>query len=732
MLSIKNKIKKINYRHYIACLITASFLLLTFLLFSNSFTRFIESMRDFGRSIALYIQEIFSFDWHIVPSVTAKSKVPMSPIFNLPTTWEEFCVRWNTYWNVFITKENLTNYLHLVGDILYYLSKYFLLFAVPIILIFVLTVKRYLSKQTNADNKDSKPLKIHKKLSKKIYKPIILWINDFILFIKENKVYKKLWLFIWLWNFNVLFILFEFLAYYFYFVCTFDTSSIYFQFYKLFCDLSKPLNFIPTIAWVFITYWILCVIRKKIGYSRLNHNERKNCGFINERPIVLMVCGTMGKRKTTIITDMALSQDVMFRDKAFKKILENDLKFPKFPWVNLEREIKKAMDSHEIYNLASIEIFISKFKRWFDFGLEYPEYSKCLRRQLNKRGYKYKNLCFDYDYKQYGLSYNDKLKITNLWEVLVTYAKLYFIYVIETSLIISNYSIRVDTILDDVGNFPLWNSDFFEKDSRLIDSFSRHSHIVDFDALRLGKKLIENNPQKDSFEFGVINLTEVGKERKNNLELKECKKVEDMANQKNDGFNDWLKMVRHSATVDMFPFVKVITDEQRPESWGADARDLCEIVHIKSADKFNLLMPFFTITEILYSFTFSKFERLYYQYRYIRSDNTLFMHLVKSVMARFDKYYKGIYNTFGCCTCCLQVEPGVQNGELCDKKYYLMSKKIYSKRFSTDCFSDFFTQKALKGNIGIADLQEFKSEKATFKELGSENSYFMNDLMNKK
>ena len=56
-------------------------------------------------------------------------------------------------------------------------------------------------------------------------------------------------------------------------------------------------------------------------------------------------------------------------------------------------------------------------------------------------------------------------------------------------------------------------------------------------------------------------------------------------NQKNDLFNSWLKMCRHSATVDNFPFIKVFTDEQRPESWGADSRDLCEIITILSASK---------------------------------------------------------------------------------------------------------------------------------------------------
>lgn len=61
-------------------------------------------------------------------------------------------------------------------------------------------------------------------------------------------------------------------------------------------------------------------------------------------------------------------------------------------------------------------------------------------------------------------------------------------------------------------------------------------------------------------------------------------------------------MVRHSATIGNYPFVKVITDEQRPESWGADARDLCEIVRINDKSDMKLAMPFFTIEEMLISF----------------------------------------------------------------------------------------------------------------------------------
>ena len=341
-------------------------------------------------------------------------------------------------------------------------------------------------------------------------------------------------------------------------------------------------------------------------------------------------------------------------------------------------------------------------------------------------------MVFDYDYQKYGLEYDDKLQVIDVWKAIENYSQLYFLYIIQSSLIISNYSVRTDNQLNDLGNFPLWDTDFFERDSKTIDMISRHSHIVDFDALRLGKKVLENNAKENSFDFGIIDLTEIGKERKNNLELKETKKNEDITNQKNDGFNDWLKMVRHSATIDNFPFVKVFTDEQRPESWGADARDLCEIVHIKETSDVRLAMPFFSFTELICDFVKNKFTNFYYKYRFNRGDNTLFMYLYKKFASMFYHFYKRTYNVFGYFVLDLQVESGTQDGILNDRQYYLMSKKIYSKRFSTDCFSDYFTEKTLKSKLGLNDLAEYETEKATFEELKQQNSYFINDLINKK
>lgn len=429
---------------------------------------------------------------------------------------------------------------------------------------------------------------------------------------------------------------------------------------------------------------------------------------------------------------MALSQEVMLRDKALDMLIQNDMKFQNFPWINFENAIKLAVSRHIVYNLATCRRYIHRLETFFYLSLSVTD-ARLLRRIKDhyKRffGIFYKNYLFGYDYKRYGFEYDDGLKVESIWKVLETYSQLYFVYVMSSSLIISNYSIRTDNVMTEVGNFPLWDTDFFHRDSKTIDDVSRHSHILDFDTLRLGLKVVEDNVNADNFEFGIINITEIGKERGNVLELADKIKKAETANQKNDLFNSWLKMVRHSATIDNFPFVRVITDEQRPESWGLDARALCEIVSIKNAGEFKLAMPFFTFGELLYDFIFGKFVNAYLKYRYNRGDNILMMYLLKNFTAVVTHYYTRIYNQFGYCPLDIQVESGTQDGAIIEKKYYLSSKKIYSKRFSTDCFSDFFAEKALRSRVGLDDLREYATEKADMDELSEQNSYFVRDLV---
>lgn len=710
MQEIKNYLNKLknDYRHYI-CLgfIVLSLALIPFC-FKYAHLRIAESLHDLADSCKYYISELFGFELSGTLSVNQFTSLPFELPFNLPRTWEEFASSFEGYWSMFFSKETFVLYLQKLLDILFYITK-ILMISVPLICIVVIANVLSKPKENNNYNIDSKPLKTWKRFERKCYLPSKAWTISFIDFVKENNYYVKILLFVWAYSFNFIAVAIEFLAYYLFFIASFKTVTLYTQFIKLLMDASVMINFIPTPIWVMFFCFIGHIIRKNIGYSRLEHMEYKDRGYINERPIVIMLNGTMGSKKTTMITDIALSQEIMFRDKAFELILQNDLMFPFFPFINLENELKKAINNHSVYNLATCRRFSSsKRKKW----LKHPS----------------KRNIFMYDYERYGITYYNELTEVDIWQMIENYCQLYFVYTIQSSLLISNYSIRTDNLFTDLGNFPLWNNELFRNDVRMQDAYSRHAHILDFDMLRLGKKLIKENEKANLFEFGVINITEIGKERQNTIELQGIKKNDVNANQKNDLFNSWLKMIRHSATIDNFPFVKVITDDQRPESWGADARDLAEIIFIDKVSSMNLAMPFFALEELICDIVINGFKKRYYNYRYTRGDNTLRMYLYHGFVGLVNKYYRNTYNRFGYFKLNTIIESGRQDGDKKESNYYLMTKKIYSKRFSTDAFSSFFNEKALRSKLGINDLEEFESIKATFEEMASMNSYFFNDL----
>ncbi len=726
-------LKELHPYHYICILITLIFVSLTVFFFSDCFIRIWESLRDLWTSILYYISDIFEFEWNISVTVNDYSSVEWTPIFGLPQTFDEFKVYWNSFWHLLFTKENLFAYLNVLSNVLRISSPLITLVILGVLLMY-LFFKRYLSTYNTDRNKDSKALQSCKRAADYTYIPIKRFIKSFVRFVNEVGKYKSLWIFIWLLNFNFIAILIEFFAFYFYFISSFDVLNIYKQVVKLFCDLSPMIAFVPGWMWVIAGLLLFDKFRKSMALAVLRHHEAMNCGFINERPIVMMICGTMGKKKTTMLSDIALLQNKMFREDALQLMIKNELKFPEFPWCNVEHFIRCAVEQHIVYNLVTLKDIIQTWKARFEYAEAHPKAARLYRKKLRRHyGWPFRhNLLFDYDYKRYGMYYDNGLKLESIWDVIESYCKEYLIYTSDGSYIVSNFSVRTDTVCSDLGNLPLYDDDFYSRTSFDVLTNSRYSKIINYNALRLGRKTNDSDPYKDSFEFGTIAITEIGKERKNNLQLQELKRKDEEANQKNDGFNDWLKMVRHSATVDYHPFVKVISDEQRPESWGADARDLCDIVHIRESSDERLAMSFFSLEELLYSFIFKKFVSLRNRYNHIRSDNTVPMWFFRKLTAKVEGYYTRIYNQFGYCRLDVDVERGTQDGKSDRKHYYLDNKRIYSDRFSTDCFSDFFEAKARRSDIGLADYPEYNTVKASFEELQLQESYFVEDLLRRK
>ena len=719
MKSFMNNVLSVlkNYRHVICILVTAIFVTLGVFVFNRSLWRIVESARNVGTSVAYWFMDMFDASDKVVATVTELPQPPpwhsstsTTEVF-LPESWQAFGEKWNAYWTAWADWYMFVDYLVFLLEVVLYSIT--ISFDVLLILLLLrLIFKKYLGKQNTKDDIESKSLKSFKVVSSYTYRPVKHFLIDLCLFIR-NSLYWKIWLVIWAAYAGVVSFALETVAFLFYFTTAFDVVSLYTYFYKIAYDLSTFFEVIPMFIRIIAAVIVYELVCRKIGYDGLYHRERCNRGFINERGVVTIVWGEMGVGKTALITDCMLSAEVQLRDDAYEVILETDMKFPKFTWATFERQLRQAIYFHVIYDVWSC-------RRWIRKKRALWEKSNC------------KESIFGYDYERYGLTYDDKLKLVNIWSALEDYACAYLIYTVQSSLIVANYSIRVDSLLCDLGNFPLWNCDFFKRDSRLLDSFSRHCKILDFDMLRLGRIMLKNNPNRNAYGFGVWGVTEFDKERKNTPELKDVKADADECNQRNDLFNVLLKMSRHACVIANRVFVKVFADLQRPESLGADCRELGEVTYIEEKSTIEPVLPFFSlyyIFEAIIDWVFQPFRSIYLEYRSNRSDNTLPLYLFKNLEAKLQHIKERTRNVFGSATLSLELQSGRMDGESKKRKWYRMPKKIYSRRYTTDCQQAIFERRAEYNYVGIDDLREYADDMANSEELIYQNSHMQVELL---
>lgn len=113
------------------------------------------------------------------------------------------------YWNLLFLKDNFLKYL---SSILLFLnnSLRFLIIILPVFLIFII-IKNNKKIINNDYNKDSNLLIKFKKLENIVLIPIKNWILNFYYFLKNNSYYLKIWLFLFLYSFNIIAIFIAFI-----------------------------------------------------------------------------------------------------------------------------------------------------------------------------------------------------------------------------------------------------------------------------------------------------------------------------------------------------------------------------------------------------------------------------------------------------------------------------------------------------------------------------------------
>ncbi len=729
MKKIFNVLKSIDYRYYICATITVAFILINAFVFPYTFPRLGEAFRDFGLSIGYYFAELFQLEHNISPSVTSLSKMPFTLSDKVPQTWEVFKEKFMLYWQTFADGQTVMDYFLSFRKGLLVFS-YVITFIIPVALVLFLGIRSSLNSQNNRYNEDTKPLKAFKKISDKTYRPIKAFLISLFTFVKEYRFrlptkkkpkkgeiivpkeisYIEIWTLIWILNFNLITIALELFAYYFYFVSTFDFLSLYTQVYKLLLDLSVIFKFVPVTVWVIVGLIIFDKIRKKRGYDNLWHNELMNRGFINERGVFSVSVAPMRGGKDKFMVDMALSREVMYRDKALEIMRKCDLKFPYFPWINFELSFMSAISKHSVYNLVTTRRFVhSKMSKFY--------------KHHRKRD------IFFYDFNRYSLEYDNAKYIETLEDVLLDYAQAFFIYMVRTSLIFSNCSIRVDSQLQSIGNFAIWDDDFFRVRSQDVNYISRFCKIMNWDFFRICRKL--GSVPDFAFEFGIVNITEMGKDRPNQVESEGTKKISDETNAKNDGFNDEVKIIGHGAMVDFNCFANITGNDQREQQIPASLLGTAEILRIEENELGKMAMPFFFWEDRLHDLISHIFEKLHKNQRFNKGNNTLVYYILHTIISKYENYYAKRINTFGYERMTISVRDGNKENE---KKmhyyYYISNKKTLSKRYATDCFADVLAEKTKQATKGIDDIKSYKKVRPSDAELKETNSFFYPRLRN--
>ena len=672
-----------------------------------SVVRLWSALKDFGISVAYYVCQIFNIDI----DVTVTDLPSLEVLRYLPYDVDEFLRKLQDMWEYVFDVDCFLAYITELVITFNDVSIIILLFAPLVILVPFLFKMVILKPNDNPHGSKSNSVQfIENKVIDK-FNAVKDFVVNVVSHFWERKYYKLPFIFIWLLNFNVLTVAFEFLAWYFYFAFSFDILNLPIQFYKLVLDLVIFFSSAALPFWLIAAYVVICIIRKNVGYQRLEHRENLDRAFISRQPLIMMFTGSMGTGKTTALTSFLLSLEIRFRDKALELMLELDSRYPNFPWITFEDELRKVIKSGKVKNLTTCRDFIEEREKIF-IDTEEPA-----------------NI-FGYDIYHYRYELDDNLTCKDVWKTLSDYACLYFIYIIQSSLIVSNYSVRTDNSFLDNGNFPLWDTDLFKNSPRASEGRSRRSHILDYDIFRLGRHVLKNNPRRNSFEFGVVGLSEFAKERGNQVTLQDVKKSDEKTNQKNDLFAYGLKMCRHKATICGFPFITFVSDEQRPDSLGADTRELLSIINLDSKDDTELLMPMYFVEEFIHDLVFPRWQSFYVNYRYLRGDTCLPVYVAHNLMSLVHIEYRKKYNLFGYNVLNVTVQSGKMDSEPIKDRIHILHKKVYSDRFATDCHYGFFAPGLRDANCSFDQYAEYNDTVASVEELLYQNSYFISDMNN--
>lgn len=698
-MKFKTFLDKYKYTFFSIFLISLSIILAVFV-FSGAYEDLIESFKLAGK----YLVGIFKKTTENTPPPSIPVVPPNDGITLLPSNSTMFLARLRVWGMLFITGDTYTLFF---GNLFYYTML--LIMWSPTIILFLWLIKKiivaiYLHPNTK-HGKATLALRGYFWLSKVSIKPTVDYSRNWLQYIKHSKL-RWILILIWILNLDILSILLPVIPYYLYCCFNMNFGNLY-EFLKFEISKTKYIAMLGLTIIVIILAIIIDKWRIKFALNKLRTFEEYNQKVLAGREIVTYKDGVMGCGKTKTMTQEILEESVIFTNKAFE--LKNVCKkmFPFFPWLLYELDIERNIKEDKIYSWATATEYIAA---------------------IEKSYYEGNHNLFNYDTKKYKNKYYNGLVHKPLFDVLNDYVRLHFLYIFTGSYIVSNYPIRESKEMMTLGNSVRWDCDFFNFDKDYEES-SYYSKILDFDYIRMLKKFDES-PIRDSFEFGIIAITEADKEQKNMPNTLNDSAESLYPNPKNDGITLFEKFIRHRATIMGYCFAVIFKDGQRAMSLNADTREISTLEHIQRPSKEKNALPFFFIEKTackISSFIDKKFidDKEYY-----RGDNTLFHYALMYISAVLYNFYYRRKNRYGYVIVTKILEAGVMNGEETLVKLYQAFAIVNADVYKTDTHSSHFEDRAKKSGSGIYKYKAYQKIKMSDSELEEQHSTSGNDLHN--
>lgn len=605
-------------------------------------------------------------------------------------------------------------YKAFLSESFYYISLWTSLFIPLLFLVPVIVVLLIFSENGKEVGYVSKPARAYFWALEHVWLPVKRYIVSFVDYCVKHKKTTYLILFIWLVNFNVITYAFELIAFYYYVIVSADVQAFLYILVYMVMDFLLLLSCMPLLYWSSLgayLYWRVC---RYIGIERLQRMEAMNCGYLKTLDIIVLISGEPGTGKTTLLVDMFLSWINIYKDENLKSMFKFEMYFPRFPWARF-REDLTAKRGTELKCLPDIEDYVDKLE--------------ALYNSTSDPGFLY-----DYDPKIFNLSANLGSRDVSLFDVLKEYGKSFILYSNE-NLGISNFSIRMDGKFDDSKYFKKWNGNFFER-----KKVSRFSHILNQDMLRHGVKMDPTSKEIGAFGPSVIAWAEISKDLGNQNTNAHLKADALTCNAKNEKSIHSMMFARHAKTlVDNFPFIRMITDDQRVANVAAAAVGLMCTVNILGKSDTMIALPGFGIYLELEGWLSGYFKKANINRENVRGDVTLSWLLITQLFSAVKMPAERIRNEFGYEELTLlrqagnafSENDGAQNaaGAPTEHVYYKMYWKVYNDRFISDSHSSAYAEAQKRSGISIDDIPTYKGLRMTPEEIRYQRSRLGTELL---